>query len=199
MNNFTKEFLSENITIIQNLDTGKIDKIVSHLKNIRERGGRLFVLGVGGSAGTASHSVNDFRKICQIETYTPTDNVSELTARTNDDGWENSYVDWLKVSRLKESDGVLILSVGGGNQEKNISVNLIKSLELAKSVNATTLGIVGKDGGFTKKVADACVVIPPLFKDHITPNTEGLCSVILHLIVSHPLLKVESTKWESVK
>jgi D-sedoheptulose 7-phosphate isomerase len=176
-----------------------MDQMAEGLASVRASGGRLFILGVGGSAGHASHAVNDFRKICNFEAYAPTDNVSELTARTNDDGWENTFADWLKVSRLSSKDAVLIFSVGGGNKEKNVSVNLVKAISLAKEVHAKVFGIVGKDGGFTKVSADACVVIPPLYADRITPHTEGLCAVVWHMLVSHPALKVSATKWESTK
>jgi D-sedoheptulose 7-phosphate isomerase len=167
------------------------------MAEVRARGGRLFILGVGGSAGHASHAVNDFRKICGFEAYCPTDNVSELTARINDDGWETSLSGWLKGSRINAKDAILIFSVGGGNKEMNVSVNLIRSIELAKEVKAAVFGIVGKDGGFTKKSADACLVVPPLYKDRITPHTEGLAAVVWHLLVSHPALQVNQTKWES--
>ncbi|MFN7135272.1 MAG: SIS domain-containing protein, partial [Myxococcales bacterium] len=169
------------------------------LAQARDRGGRLFILGVGGSAGHASHAVNDFRKICGFESYTPTDNVSELTARINDEGWDGCFAGWLEGSRINGKDAVLVFSVGGGNKEKNVSVNLVRALETAKAAGATITGIVGKDGGFTKQVADACVVIPPLFSDRITPHTEGLAAVVWHLLVSHPALKVKATKWESTK
>jgi D-sedoheptulose 7-phosphate isomerase len=196
---FSDEYLRETRSILSILDHSDIEQVAIKLAKVRDRGGRLFILGVGGSAGTASHAVNDFRKICCFETYTPTDNVSELTARVNDDGWDTSYSAWLEGSKLNVNDGVLVLSVGGGSQAKNVSMNLVKSLELAKTMQATIVGIVGKDGGYTKQVANACVIIPPLFDDKITPHTEGLCSVILHLLVSHPALKVTATKWESTK
>ena len=151
-------------------------------------GGRLFILGVGGSAGHAGHAVNDFRKLCGFEAYAPTDNVSELTARVNDEGWDTCFSEWLKVSRLKSGDGVLVFCVGGGNREKNVSVNLVRSLELAKDVEAKVFGIVGRDGGFTKQAADACVVIPTVASDRVTPHTEGFCAVVWHLLVSHPAL-----------
>jgi len=157
------------------------------------------VLGVGGSAGHASHAVNDFRKICGFEAYAPTDNVSELTARVNDEGWETSFSEWLKVSRLGARDAVLVFSVGGGNREKNVSPNLVRALELAGEVGAAVFGIVGKDGGATKAAAAACVVIPTVSPDRITPHTEGLCAVVWHLLVSHPALKRSATKWESTK
>jgi D-sedoheptulose 7-phosphate isomerase len=158
----------------------------------------LFILGVGGSAGHASHAVNDFRKICGFEAYTPTDNVSELTARVNDEGWDTCFSEWLKGSRLRKGDGVLVFSVGGGNREKNVSVNLVRSLELAREVGASVFGIVGRDGGYTKQVADACVVIPVVSSDRVTPHTEGFCAVVWHLLVSHPKLAMKATKWESV-
>ena len=162
------------------------------------RGGRLFILGVGGSAGHASHAVNDFRKICAFEAYTPTDNVSELTARTNDDGWETTFASWLEGSRLRPDDGILVFSVGGGNQEANVSVNLVRALEYAKKVGAAVFGIVGRDGGYTAEVADACIVIPALYPERTTPHTEGLCAVFWHLLVSHPALAAVGTKWETV-
>ena len=195
---FSKKFLEETIEVIQKLDPAPIEKMAAGLSAVRERGGRLFILGVGGSAGHASHAVNDFRKLCNIETYSPTDNVSELTARVNDDGWDTSFSNWLRVSRLGIKDALLVFSVGGGNREKNVSVNLVKSLELAQEVGARIFGIVGKDGGFTAKAADACVVIPPLYSNRITPHTEGLCAVVWHLLVSHPKLAMNATKWESV-
>ncbi len=197
--NFTANFIEESITLLKKLDTSAIDAMAKGLGAIRQSKGRLFILGVGGSAGHASHAVNDFRKICGIETYAPTDNVSELTARTNDEGWDTTFSEWLKVSQLKKEDAILIFSVGGGNREKNVSMNLVKSLELARDVKAKIFGIVGKDGGFTKQTADVCVVIPPLFADRITPHTEGLCAVVWHLLVSHPALALNATKWESVR
>jgi len=196
---FSADFLKESIEVINHLDCEEIEKLVKSLNILKFIGGRLFILGNGGSAGTASHAVNDFRKICNIETYTPTDNVSELTARINDDGFDTSYVSWLKGSKLNEKDSVLILSVGGGNKEKNVSMNLVHAMDYAWSVKSTILGIVGKDGGYTNSNSFACVVVPPLFSNHITPHTESICSIILHLIVSHPDLKSEQTKWESIK
>src|SRR5262245_48591025 len=175
---FSKTFLDESIALIQKLDTDAIEQLAAGLGAVRDAGGRLFILGVGGSAGHAGHAVNDFRKICGLESYTPTDNVSELTARVNDEGWDTCFSEWLKVSRLRAGDAVLVFSVGGGNREKNVSVNLVKSLELAKEVKAKVFGIVGRDGGFTKQVADACVLIPTVHKDRITPHTEGLCAVV---------------------
>jgi len=197
--NFTQQFLDESVQILKALDSALIDRLATGLAAAREGGGRLFILGVGGSAGHASHAVNDFRKLCAFESYAPTDNVSELTARVNDEGWDTSFSEWLKVSRLGARDAVLVFSVGGGNKEKNVSPNLVLALELAKAVGARVFGIVGKDGGYTAKVADACVVIPTVSPDRITPHTEGLCAVVWHLLVSHPALKRAATKWESVK
>ena len=165
---------------------------------MRAHGGRLFILGVGGSAGHASHAVNDFRKICSFEAYAPTDNVSELTARTNDDGWETTFSSWLVGSRLRPEDGILVFSVGGGNQLANVSVNLVRALECAQEVGADIYGIVGRDGGYTAEVASACIVIPALYPEHTTPHTEGLCAVFWHLLVSHPALAAVGTKWEAV-
>ena len=181
------------------IDRDSIYRMIEHLLEIRERGGRLFFLGVGGSAANASHAVNDFRKICGFEAYTPVDNISELTARANDEGWENAFVEWLKKSRLGEKDGLFILSVGGGNLEKNISSNLVRAVEYAIMLNATILGIVGRDGGVTARCADACVVIPTINETTITPHAEAFQAVVWHLLVSHPALKVAETKWESVK
>ncbi len=197
--NFTKTFLEESIDLIHKLDTDAVEHLAEGLGAVRDAGGRLFILGVGGSAGHASHAVNDFRKICGFEAYCPTDNVSELTARVNDEGWDTCFSEWLKGSRLRQGDAILVFSVGGGNREKNVSVNLVKSLELAKEVGAKIFGIVGRDGGYTKKTADACVVVPTISPDRITPHTEGFCAVIWHLLVSHPRLAIKATKWESVK
>jgi D-sedoheptulose 7-phosphate isomerase len=199
MANFTEGYLNEVKAVADKIDAAEIEKLVDLLAGVQQRGGRLFIIGVGGSAGHASHAVNDFRKICNIEAYTPTDNVSELTARINDDGWDSSFAEWLKGSRLSQKDAILVFSVGGGNREKNVSVNLVKALELARQVGAGILGIVGKDGGYTRQVADACVLIPVVSPDRITPHTEGFCAVVWHLLVSHPKLKRAATKWESVK
>ncbi len=196
---FSKSFLQETIQILQEINPQEVDKIATTLAASRDQGGRLFILGVGGSAGHASHAVNDFRKICGFEAYAPTDNVSELTARINDEGWDTCFAEWLKGSRINKKDSVLVFSVGGGNQEKNISMNLVRALEVAKDVGASITGIVGKDGGFTKKTSHACVVIPPKYGDRITPHTEGLAAVVWHLLVSHPELKIKQTKWESTK
>ena len=198
MTTFTQNFLSESASIVQQMDANTIEKLAQELAKLRDGGGRLFIIGVGGSAGHASHAVNDFRKICALEAYTPTDNVSELTARINDDGWESCFVEWLKGSRLGAKDGVMVFSVGGGNREKNVSVNLVRALEHAKQVNANIFGIVGKDGGYTKQVANVCVLVPVVSPDRITPHTEGFCAVIWHLLVSHPVLQRSAMKWESV-
>ena len=199
MSTFSQTFLAESTALIQKLDADSIEKLAEGLGKARDGGGRLFILGVGGSAGHAGHAVNDFRKICGFEAYAPTDNVSELTARVNDEGWDTCFSEWLKGSRLRAGDALLVFSVGGGNREKNVSVNLVKSLELAKEVKAKIFGIVGRDGGFTKQSADACVVIPTVSADRVTPHTEGFCAVVWHLLVSHPALAKSRTKWESVK
>src|SRR5713226_6777382 len=199
MQTFTERYLEESIALIRRLDVSSLEAMARGLAEVRRAGGRLFVLGVGGSAGHASHAVNDFRKICGFEAYTPTDNVSELTARINDEGWDSCFAGWLQGSRINDKDCVLVFSVGGGDKEKNVSVNLVRALEIAKQSRATIVGVVGKDGGFTKRVADTCVVIPPLFPERITPHTEGLCAVAWHLLVSHPALKLRQTKWESMK
>ena len=196
---FVRQFLDESVQAIRTIDAAAVDAVATGLSRVRDAGGRLFILGVGGSAGHASHAVNDFRKICGFEAYTPTDNVSELTARVNDEGWDGSFAEWLKVSRLSSRDGVLVFSVGGGNREKNVSMNLVLALELAKQVGAAIFGIVGKDGGTTKQTAEACVLITVVSPDRITPHTEGLCAVVWHLLVSHPALKRSATKWESTK
>ncbi len=197
MKSFSESFVGESIELMRSLDCNEIEKLATGLAAARDGGGRLFILGVGGSAGHASHAVNDFRKICGFEAYTPTDNASELTARINDEGWDGCFSEWLKGSRINSKDSLLIFSVGGGNVEKNISVNLVRAIETASQVNAKIFGITGKDGGHTKKMSDACVVVPPMFSDRITPHTEGLCAVVWHLLVSHPALKVKITKWES--
>jgi D-sedoheptulose 7-phosphate isomerase len=196
---YIENYLKETEKLIALVDQSMIQRMVDYLIDIRRENGRLFFLGVGGGAANASHAVNDFRKICGIEAYTPTDNVSELTARSNDNGWESVFVDWLKGSKLISKDAIFVLSVGGGNSEKNISVNLIRALDYAKEVGAKIFGIVGRDGGYTAKMADACVVVPTVNPDTITPHTESFQSVILHLIVSHPSLKASEMKWESVK
>jgi D-sedoheptulose 7-phosphate isomerase len=195
---FARSFLDQTIAIVRALDPVQVDRVAEGLAAVRARGGRLFILGVGGSAGHASHAVNDFRKLCGFEAYAPTDNVSELTARTNDEGWDTVFSEWLATSRLGARDGVLVFSVGGGSREKNVSVNLVRAVDLARQVDAPVFGIIGRDGGHTGRYATAAVVIPPLFADRITPHTEGLAAVVWHLLVSHPLLQRNSTKWESV-
>ena len=196
---FTQTFIAEAIEILNKLDVVSIEKMVDVLVETRAQGGRLFVLGVGGSAANASHAVNDFRKIVGIETYAPTDNVSELTARTNDEGWASVFKGWLEGSHLNAKDCILVFSVGGGNLEKSVSPNLVLALQLAKEVGAKIIGIVGRDGGYTAQVADACVVIPTVNPEHVTPHTEAFHSVVQHLLVTHPRLKAAQTKWESVR
>lgn len=196
---FAKEFLAEVRQVTAQLDVEAIEKCADELARVRERGGRLFILGVGGSAGNAGHAVNDFRKICGFEAYAPTDNVSELTARTNDEGWATVFVEWLKGSRLNAKDGLLIFSVGGGNLEKNVSPNLVTAIQLAKKVGASVIGLVGRDGGYTAKEATACVIVPTVNPTHVTPHSEAFQAVLWHLFVSHPKLKVTQTKWESTK
>jgi D-sedoheptulose 7-phosphate isomerase len=195
--NYTQQHVNEAIAILNQLDLDAIEKMVDLLATIKREYGRIFFLGVGGSAGNCSHAVNDFRKIVGIESYAPTDNVSELTARTNDEGWPTIFVEWLKVSRLSEKDALFILSVGGGDLEKNISPNLVEALKFAKSLGAKITGIVGRDGGYTAKVADVCVIIPTVNTETITPHSEAFQAVIWHLLVSHPKLKANATKWES--
>jgi D-sedoheptulose 7-phosphate isomerase len=196
---FVRNYIEETLAAVRGFDAATIDALATGLGRVRAGGGRLFILGVGGSAGHASHAVNDFRKICGFEAYAPTDNVSELTARVNDEGWETSFSEWLKVSRLGAADALLVFSVGGGNREKNVSPNLVRALELAKERGAAVFGVVGKDGGATKAAAEACVIVPTVSPDRITPHTEGLAAVVWHLLVSHPALKQSATKWESTK
>lgn len=195
MSSFTDEFLAESIAILRALDTDAIEQCARLLARVRDREGRLFILGVGGSAAHASHAVNDFRKLCDIEAYSPVDNVSELTARANDEGWETTFSGWLAGSRLGSRDCVLVLSVGGGDAARNVSTNLISALRLAGERGATILGIVGRKGGYTAQVADLCVIVPPLYPNHVTPHTEGLCAMLWHLLVSHPVLARTPTKW----
>jgi len=199
MTGFIENFVAESAAILSAVSTPDIERCVEGISQVREKGGRLFILGVGGSAGHASHAVNDFRKLCNIEAYAPTDNVSELTARTNDEGWDSTFDGWLRVSRLDAHDGVLVFSVGGGDLEKGVSANLVRALDLAVERSAHIFGIVGRDGGYTKQVADACIVIPPLYPQHVTPHTEGLCAVMWHLLVSHPALATSPTRWESLR
>jgi D-sedoheptulose 7-phosphate isomerase len=196
---FADQFLDEAAQILKALDITAIERVARLLAECRAAGGRLFILGVGGSAGNASHAVNDFRKICGMEAYAPTDNVSELTARTNDEGWAGVFEGWLKVSRLRAGDALLVLSVGGGNVEKNVSPNLVAAVRYAKSVGAVVTGIVGRDGGYTAQQADACVIVPTVNPTHVTPHAEAFQAVVWHLLVSHPALKIAETKWESVK
>ena len=194
---YTQQHLEEAIEIARKLDAAAVEKMADILATVKREGGRLFFLGVGGSAGNCSHAVNDFRKIVGIESYAPTDNVSELTARTNDEGWATIFVEWLKTSRLSRKDGIVVFSVGGGNLEKNISPNLVTALQYAKTVGARITGVVGRDGGYTAKVADACVIIPTVNSETITPHSEAFQAVVWHLLVSHPKLKENQTKWES--
>lgn len=196
---YAEQFLAEAVEIVKKIDTATVEKAVDVLAAVRSAQGRLFILGVGGSAANASHAVNDFRKIVGIETYAPTDNVSELTARTNDEGWSTTFERWLEVSRLGQRDALLVFSVGGGNLEKNVSPNLVSALQLAKKVGAKIVGIVGRDGGYTAQVADACVIIPTVNPQNVTPHAEAFQAVVWHLLVSHPKLKAVQTKWESVK
>jgi D-sedoheptulose 7-phosphate isomerase len=196
---YTTDYLSEASQILAKLDVETIERMVNLLVALRERGGRLFFLGVGGGAGHASHAVNDFRKIAGIEAYTPTDNVSELTARVNDDGWESVFANWLKGSRLNANDMIFVFSVGGGDLELNISPNLVRALEYAQEVGASICGIVGRDGGYTAQVANACIVIPPVNPENVTTYTESFQALIWHLLISHPALQMSPMKWESVR
>src|SRR4051794_25585204 len=196
---FAEQFVAEAAEILSKIDTAAVERLAALLAQCRAIGGRLFILGVGGSAANASHAVNDFRKICGMEAYAPTDNVSELTARTNDEGWAGVFEGWLKVSRLRASDALLVLSVGGGNVEKNVSPNLVAAIRHAKSVGAKVTGIVGRDGGYTAQSADVCVIVPTVNPTHVTPHAEAFQAVIWHLLVSHPALKAAETKWESVR
>jgi D-sedoheptulose 7-phosphate isomerase len=196
---YSIQHLKETAEIVAKINSVDCEKCVAELRGVRERGGRLFVLGVGGSAANASHAASDFRKIAGIEAYAPTDNVAELTARTNDDGWASVFAELLRGSRLNAKDCVLVLSVGGGNAEKNVSPNLVAALQLAKQVGARIVGIVGRDGGHTAKVADACVIVPTVNPNNVTPHSEAFQAVVWHLFVSHPDLKANQTKWESTR
>jgi D-sedoheptulose 7-phosphate isomerase len=196
---FSKAFVEESVDVLTSIDTDVVEQLAEGLAAVRERGGRLFILGVGGSAGHASHAVNDFRKICGFEAYTPTDNVSELTARANDEGWDTTFTEWLKGSRLSGRDALLVFSVGGGDAVRGVSTNVVAALRLGRERGASIFGVVGRDGGATAQLADACVIIPPLYADHVTPHTEGLCAVIWHLLVSHPVLARVATRWESLR
>ena len=196
---YTEQHLAEATKILQQIDHAAIEKMADVLAAVRARGGRLFFLGVGGSAGNCGHAVSDFRKLAGFEAYAPTDNVSELTARTNDEGWETVFVAWLKGSRLRKEDGVFVFSVGGGSLEKNISPNLVKALQYARESDAAIVGVVGRDGGYTATVADACVIVPTVNPDTVTPHSEAFQAVVWHLLVSHPKLKANATKWESTR
>lgn len=197
--NYTQQHLAEAGQILSQLDVAAIERMVGLLADLRARGGRLFFLGVGGSAANCSHAVNDFRKLAGIEAYAPTDNVSELTARTNDEGWASVFVEWLKISRLQAQDMVFVFSVGGGNLEKNVSPNLVSALQYAHQVGAQVVGVVGRDGGYTAQAADACVVVPTVNPQTVTPHAEAFQAVVWHLLVSHPVLKAAPTKWESTR
>ncbi len=199
MDTFTRTFLDETVAIVEKLDHDEIEALASGLAAVRERGGRLFILGVGGSAGHAGHAVNDFRKIAHFEAYAPTDNVSELTARINDDGWETSFSNWLKGSRLASSDALLIFSVGGGDPDRNVSMNLVRAMDYAREVGARITGIVGRDGGYTAKVADVAVVVPTITPETVTAHSESFQAVVWHLLVSDPRLQAAPMKWESLE
>lgn len=194
---YSEQHLAETVSVVKGLDSEKIENLVDLLADTRTAGGRVFFIGVGGSAGNASHAVNDFRKIANIESYAPTDNVSELTARTNDEGWHTVFEEWLRLSRLGPKDVVFVLSVGGGNLEKNISPNIVKALQLAKSVGAKITGVVGRDGGYTAQVADILIMVPTINSENVTPHSEAMQGIVWHLLVSHPKLKNSETKWES--
>jgi len=198
MTEHTQNYFREVVEVARGIDLAQVDRMVDILAEARDKG-RLFILGVGGSAGNASHAVNDFRKLCGIEAYAPTDNVSELTARVNDDGWPTSFANWLKGSRIRADDVVLVFSVGGGNAEKNISANIVEALKLAKSAGAKVIGVVGRDGGYTKQVADACVVVPTVNANNVTPHTEAFHAVVWHGMVTHPKLLVNEMKWETTR
>jgi D-sedoheptulose 7-phosphate isomerase len=196
---FADTYLAETARIIERLDRTVLERMAEALASVRDSGGRLFVLGVGGSAAHASHAVNDFRKLCEFEAYAPTDNVSELSARVNDDGWETAFSEWLRGSRLSADDAVLVFSVGGGNPERNVSVSLVRALDLAREAGARIFGVIGRDGGYTREVAEACVLVPTESAERVTPHTEGLCAVVWHLLVSHPALQRSPAKWESLR
>jgi D-sedoheptulose 7-phosphate isomerase len=196
---FADIYLTETARILERLDREGLERMAEALASARDSGGRLFVLGVGGSAAHASHAVNDFRKLCEFEAYAPTDNVSELSARVNDDGWESVFAAWLRGSQLRADDAVLVFSVGGGDAERNVSANLVRALDHAREAGARIFGIVGKNGGYTARVAEECIVIPPLYDERVTPHTEGLCAVVWHLLVSHPALQRRGTHWESLR
>ena len=195
---FSETYLQETVAAVDGVDRAELERLAVGLAAVRNAGGRLFVLGVGGSAAHASHAAADFRKICAFEAYAPSDNVAELTARVNDDGWETTFAAWLRGSRLAAPDALLVFSVGGGNRERAVSVNLVHALDAAREAGARVFGVVGRDGGATREVAEACVVIPTVNPEHVTAHTEGLCAVVWHLLVSHPLLRMHQMKWESI-
>jgi D-sedoheptulose 7-phosphate isomerase len=195
---YAEQYMRESIQIIETMNLTPIEKIADLLAQVKAEGGRIFFLGVGGSAGNCSHAVNDFRKIVGIECYAPTDNVSELTARANDEGWASIFVEWLKISKLLTKDAIFVFSVGGGSLEKNISPNLVTALQYAKTIGAKIMGVVGRDGGYTAQVADACVIVPTVNLENITPHSEAFQAMVWHLLVSHPKLKANQTKWEAV-
>lgn len=195
--NYSQQHLEETSLVVQRIDSAAVERLVEAIVSVKKARGRVFFLGVGGSAGNASHAVNDFRKIAMIEAYSPSDNVSELTARTNDEGWETTFVEWLKMSKLSEHDALFVLSVGGGDLARNVSPNIVKAVQFGKSVNAKILGVVGRDGGYTASVGDAVVLVPTVNPSNITPHAESMQGVIWHLIVSHPRIKEAETKWES--
>jgi D-sedoheptulose 7-phosphate isomerase len=194
---YSKQHLEETVSVVQGIDPEAVEHLVSKIVEVKEAQGRIFFLGVGGSAGNASHAVNDFRKIAMIEAYSPADNVSELTARTNDEGWDTTFVEWLRMSKLSSRDALFVLSVGGGDLERNVSPNIVRAVQLGRSVNAKILGVVGRDGGYTASVGDAVVLVPTVNPSNITPHAESMQGVIWHLIVSHPLIKEAETKWET--
>jgi D-sedoheptulose 7-phosphate isomerase len=199
VSSFASTYLTETARIAEQLDAEAVEQVATSLAHVRNEAGRLFVLGVGGSAAHASHAACDFRKLCHLESYAPTDNVAELTARVNDEGWDGTFEAWLRGSRLGERDAVLVFSVGGGDEEHAVSVNLVRAIRHARSVGAMVLGVVGRDGGYTRQAADACVVIPVVDESRITAHTEGMCAVVWHLLVSHPALQAQTPKWESLR
>jgi D-sedoheptulose 7-phosphate isomerase len=199
MSSFAESYLAETAEIASQLDTVAVERLATELAAVRDRGGRLFVLGVGGSAAHASHAACDFRKLCGFEAYAPTDNVAELTARTNDDGWDDVFAAWLEGSRLDAQDALLVFSVGGGDAERGVSANLVRAVDLARRVGAGTFGVVGRDGGYVGRTADVCVVVPTVSEERVTAHTEGMCAVVWHLLVSHPALSAATPKWESLR
>jgi len=198
VSSFAESYLAETAAIAGELDAATVERLATELAAVRDRGGRLFVLGVGGSAAHASHAACDFRKLCSFEAYAPTDNVAELTARTNDDGWEDVFTSWLRASRLGAQDALLVFSVGGGDEERGVSVNLVRAVDFARGVGAGIFGVVGRDGGYVQRTADVSVLVPTVNKDRVTAHTEGMCAVVWHLLVSHPALQAATPKWESL-